>query len=206
VKRIENQVLALAGMFQAAAVIDELAFSGSLDDRAFEASLGSLFTFEAETPRDVFGGIEHLERGFRALEAYLGGELASGSRNVAYYVLSMMKIALRLTRDRQLSMTVLDRLRGIERSGSEFGMSRSAVVIKIDGLYQETISELRPRIMVAGEQDYLLNADTAARVRTLLLAGIRAAVLWRQLGGNKWKLLFSRKRYVAVARDLAESC
>ncbi len=203
--RIENQVLALAGMFQAAAVIDELAFSGNLDDAAFEAGLGSLFTFEAESPREVFGGTERLQRGLLALEAYLGGEIAGASRNIAYYVLSMMKLALRLTRDRELANTVLERLRGIERSSREFDMSRSAVVVKIDGLYQETISDLRPRIMVAGEQNYLLNTDTAARVRTLLLAGIRAAVLWRQLGGSKWKLLLSRKRYVSVARNLAES-
>jgi len=206
VKRIENQVLALAGMFQAAAVIDELAFSGNLDDTAFETSLDSLFTFEAESPREVFGGIERLQRGFLALDTYLGGQIAGSSRNIAYYVLSMMKLALRLTRDRELSYTVFERLRGIERSSRDFDMSRSAVVVKIDGLYQETISDLRPRIMVAGEQNYLLNADTAARVRTLLLAGIRAAVLWRQLGGSKWKLLFSRRRYVSVARDLAESC
>jgi high frequency lysogenization protein len=206
VNRIENQVLALAGMFQAAAVIDELAFGGSLDEAAFEASLDSLFTFEAENPRQVFGGVEKLERGFRALEAYLGGDLAGGSRNIAYYVLSMMKIALRLSRDDELSRAMLVRLHDIQRSGRDFRMSRSALVIKIDGLYQESISNLRPRIMVAGEQNYLTNNDTAARVRTLLLAGIRAAVLWRQLGGSKWKLLFSRKRYVAVARYLAESC
>jgi len=205
VNRVENQVLALAGMFQAAAVIDDLAFGGNLDDPAFEASFGSLFTFEAESPREVFGGVECLQRGYRALEAYLGGESPSVSRNVAYYVLSMMKIALRLTSDREMSKLVLERLRDIERNRTEFGMSRSAVVIKIDVLYQETISGLRPRIMVSGEQNYLLNADIAARVRTLLLAGIRAAVLWRQLGGNRWKLLLSRKRYIAVARKLAES-
>ncbi len=204
--RLENQVLALAGMFQAAVLVDELAFRGILDDAAFEASLDSLFTFDAETPQQVFGGLAKLERGFKALEAYLGGELSSGSRNIAYYVLSMMKLALRLTRDRELSQVVFERLHDIERSGIEFGLSRSALVIKIDALYQETISELRPRIMVAGEQNYLLNTDNAARVRTLLLAGIRAAVLWRQLGGRKWKLLFSRKRYVEVARALAASC
>ena len=204
--RTENQVLALAGMFQAAAVVNELAFHGNLDDAAFEASLDSLFTFDAESPQQVFGGIERLERGFRALEAYLGGEIGGGGRNIAYYVLSMMKIALRLTRDAELAKTLIERLRGIERSAEDYDMSRSAVVNKIDGLYQETISDLRPRIMVAGEQNYLLNGDNAARVRTLLLAGIRAAVLWRQLGGSKWKLLFSRKRYVAIARGLAESC
>jgi high frequency lysogenization protein len=204
--RLENQVLALAGMFQAAVVVDELAFSGSLDERAFDASLNSLFTFEAESPQDIFGGADNLGRGYRAVSDYLGGELRSGSRNIAHYVLSMMKIALRLARDGDLSSTIIDRLRSIERSGSDFELSRSAVVIKIDGLYQDTISDLSPRIMVAGEENYLLNSETAARVRTLLLAGIRAAVLWRQLGGSKWKLLFSRKQYLAVARKLAADC
>ena len=204
--RLENQVLALAGIFQAAVVVDELAFSGNLDEPAFDASLNSLFTFEAESPQEIFGGVGNLGRGYRALNDYLGGELRGSSKNIAHYVLSMMKIALRLERDRDLSATLIDRLRSIERSGSEFELSRSAVVIKIDGLYQETISDLNPRIMVAGEQNYLLNSETAAKIRTLLLAGIRAAVLWRQLGGNKWKLLFSRKKYVAVARNLAENC
>jgi high frequency lysogenization protein len=206
VNHLENQTLALAGMFQAAVVVDELAFSGNLDQRAFDASLNSLFTFEAESPQEIFGGVDNLGRGYQAVNDYLGGELRTGSKNVAHYVMSMMKIALQLARDGELATTLIDRLRSIERSGSEFEMSRSAVVIKIDGLYQETISHLRPRIMVAGEENYLLNAETAARIRTLLLAGIRAAVLWRQLGGSKWKLLFARKRYLAAARDLAANC
>jgi len=204
VNRIENQVLALAGIFQAAVAVDDIAFNGSLDQQVFDISLQSLFAFEADTPQDIFGGTDNLHRGYRALDEYLGGELRSGSRNIAHYVLSMMKIASRLTRDGDLSANLIERLRDIQRSGNEFEMSRSAVVIKIDGLYQETISNLQPRIMVAGEQNYLQNTETAARVRMLLLAGIRAAVLWRQLGGSKWKLLFARKKYVAVARHLAE--
>jgi high frequency lysogenization protein len=206
VNRLENQVLALAGIFQAAVVVDELAFSGSLDEQAFDASLNSLFTFEADSPQEIFAGAGNLGRGYRALADYLGGELRASSKQIAHYVLAMMKIALQLNRDSDLSNTLIDRLRKIERSGSDFELSRSAVVIKIDGLYQETISDLNPRIMVAGEQNYLLNSETAAKVRTLLLAGIRAAVLWHQLGGNRWRLLLSRKKYVAVARVMAESC
>ena len=51
-----------------------------------------------------------------------------------------------------------------------------------------------------GEQNYLRNDDNAAKVRVLLLAGIRAGVLWQQLGGNRWSLFWSRKKYVATAR------
>jgi len=59
--------------------------------------------------------------------------------------------------------------------------------------------------MIRGEQSHLLNENTAARIRTLLLAGIRSAVLWQQLGGGKWKLFLKRKKYVAVAENLLRS-
>ena len=71
-------------------------------------------------------------------------------------------------------------------------MSRSSVINKIDGLYQNSISSLSPRIMVRGEQNYLRNDDNAAIIRALLLAGIRCGVLWQQLGGGKWTLFWRR--------------
>ncbi len=51
-----------------------------------------------------------------------------------------------------------------------------------------------------GEPALLKNAEVANRIRALLLAGIRAAVLWRQVGGSRLKLLFGRKRIVQGAR------
>ena len=79
-------------------------------------------------------------------------------------------------------------------------LKRESVVARIDGLYQDKISNLEPRIMVRGDQMHLQNSNNAAKVRTLLLAGIRAAVLWHQLGGSKWKLIMSRSKYVNQAQ------
>ena len=59
-----------------------------------------------------------------------------------------------------------------------------------------------PRIIVQGDQGYLSNPDNAARIRALLLAGIRAAVLWRQAGGTRWNLILGRNKLVAAARRL----
>lgn len=43
-----------------------------------------------------------------------------------------------------------------------------------------------------------------AEIRALLLAAVRSAVLWRQLGGSYWDFLFSRKAMIeAVDRQLA---
>jgi high frequency lysogenization protein len=45
----------------------------------------------------------------------------------------------------------------------------------------------------------------ANRIRACLLAGVRAARLWRQVGGSRWQLIFSRGRYLnAIDQALAE--
>ena len=73
---------------------------------------------------------------------------------------------------------------------------------KLAQVYSQTISTLTPRIMVSGEHGHLANPAIAAKVRTALLAGIRSAVLWRQLGGRRWQLLFSRAKIARAAAEL----
>lgn len=42
-----------------------------------------------------------------------------------------------------------------------------------------------------------------AEIRALLLAAVRSAVLWRQLGGSYWDFLFSRRAMLeAISRRL----
>jgi len=199
---IENQTLALAGIFQSAALIEQLATKGELNQAAFDCSFDSLFTFNTPTAMDVFGNLSGLSRGLKVLTLYLGGENQAPDQNLAYYVLSMLKLSSRLKRDQNLSAMVQSNLQKIEKQSRDFELSRHSVISQIDGVYQSTISTINPRIMVQGEQVHLRNSDNASKIRTLLLAGIRAAILWHQLGGSKWKLIFSRKKYVLTANQL----
>jgi high frequency lysogenization protein len=76
------------------------------------------------------------------------------------------------------------------------------VVARLADTYSQTISTLSPRIMVSGENNQLKNPENANRVRALLLAGIRSAVLWRQCGGRQWHLLLQRRKLIESARQL----
>lgn len=203
-KQLHDQTLALAGIFQAAVLLDELASSGKCDGVAFDGSFDSLFTFDAPTTIEVYGKSDCLHCGLKALIGYLGGRSGDSSRNIAYYVLSMLKIAAVIRSNPLLSTQLAEGLREIQRRSEEFELSRTSQVGKIDMLYQDSISQINPRIMVRGEQSHLLNENTAARIRTLLLAGIRSSVLWQQLGGSKWKLFLQRKKYVVAAGSLLQ--
>lgn len=78
------------------------------------------------------------------------------------------------------------------------------LVEKLAELYTQTISTLTPRIMVNGEHGNLTHPTIAAGVRAALLAGIRSAVLWRQLGGRRWQLLFMRRHIGAQAAAILQ--
>jgi high frequency lysogenization protein len=199
---LHHQTLALASMFQSANLINQMARGETINQAAFDCSSDSLFTLDAPSVEDIFGPGDGLIQGLKTLIAYLGGDEKNPDRTIAYYVLSMIKLEGRLLKNSKIVNLVHKGLEDIQKQTHDFDMSPMARVHKIDGLYQDTISQIKPRIMVQGDQQHLSNSDTTGKIRTLLFAGIRAAVLWRQLGGSRLKLLFSRKKYVQQAQKI----
>ena len=132
---IENQTLALAGIFQSAALIEQLATGGELSQAAFDCSFDSLFTFDAETTMDVFGNISGLARGLKVLTLYLGGKNQDPGKDVAYYALSMLKLSARLKRDQKMASLILSKLQKIETQAKDFDLGRPTFVSQIDGVY-----------------------------------------------------------------------
>lgn len=198
---VKDQTLALASMVQCAQLIQQLASTGMINQPAFEASMDTLFTFDSPTTLDIFGDLSALITGFKTIITFDKNIEKAPDQIILYYVLSMLKLANKITKDKALMDKIQHGLENIKQQSEQFDLSVIATSHKIDLLYQESISQLKPRIMVQGDQRYLSPADNTSKVRTLLFSGIRAAFLWRQLGGSKWTLLFSKKRYIQQAAD-----
>ncbi len=199
---VKAQTFALASMFQSARLIDQLANGHPINQAAFDCSMDSLFTLNANSIEDIYGHGDGLLVGLKTLLAYLGATDDKIERQMIYYVLSMIKLQQRLMQDVQLIDRIQQGLLAIDHQASDFELSQTARTHKIDGLYRQTISHLQPRIIVQGDQTHLSNSDTTSKVRSLLFAGIRAAVLWRQKGGKRWKLIFKRKQFIEQTERL----
>lgn len=196
----QDQTLALASMMQSAQIIQQIATSGTSNQPAFEASLETLFKFDSPTTLDVFGDLSALITGFKTILTFDKNSEKQPDQVILYYVLSMLKIAKKIQANQGLTNKIFEGLENIQNQSQQFDLSVNAQSHKIDLLYQETISKMKPRIMVQGNQQHLSAADNTSKVRTLLFSGIRAAFLWSQLGGSKWKLLFSKKHYLDHAK------
>ena len=202
--QIQDQTLALASMFQSAVLINLLAHGESINQAAFDCSLDSLFTLNANSTEEIYGHGEGLIQGIITLNSYLSGENRHPDKLIAYYVLTTIKLAGRMLDNEAMVHQIQRGLQDIEQQTDDFEMSQAGKLHKIDGLYQNTISQIKPRIIVQGEQASLTHSDTTSKIRTLLFAGIRAAVLWKQLGGTRLKLVFSRKKYIHQAQSLLQ--
>jgi high frequency lysogenization protein len=196
--------LALAGVFQAAHLARAIARDGQCDSRAFAASRESLFQFEPESVAAVFGGTDGVASGLRSLYRQLA---QAGQRELetSRYVAALMHLADRLRGNDSQMQGLRNDLEALARRLLNFDLGDTVQHEQLAQIYQERISPLGPRIMVRGEPLHLQNRDNAARIRVALLAGIRAAVLWRQTGGSKWQLVLGRRKTAMTARELVDT-
>ena len=190
---LDEQLIALGGVFQAAVMVDRLARTGQLGDAGVACLFNSLLVRDPQTTLDVYGGEDlNLRDGYRALQSDLNRDPASLQREPLRYALAMVALERQLDRRGDMLEIIGNRLEQIRQQVEHFGITHENVAAAFGGLYQDTLSTFRQRIQVHGEMRYLQQSGTAARIRALLLAGIRSARLWRQLGGHRWQLVFSR--------------
>ncbi len=203
-KTDQDQIIALAGIFQAASLTHQIAHSGIADATAMEASIYSLFQIDAESVAAVYGGTERIQTGLQALCREMDAINLQGSE-VMRYTLTLIHLEQKLGKNPAMQQQIADAIRCAAGKLDHFPMLHSNIIAQLADTYAATISTLHPRIMVNGEPAHLQNSDNANKIRALLLAGIRSAMLWRQCGGSRMKLLIGRRKTLHLARQLLET-
>jgi high frequency lysogenization protein len=196
-----DQTLALAGIYQAASLVKQIANTGIANAAHIESSLETLLRFDADTVEAVYGNIAGVAHGVKILHQHLV-DRSSRDIEVTKYALSLIMLEKKLSADNRMLDEISERLNKIESQFDFFSLSHENTIAKLGEIYKDTISTLGPKIIVTGEQPYLSNENNASKVRALLLAGIRSAVLWRQCGGSRWQFLFGRKAYIDECENI----
>lgn len=198
-----DRTLAFAGTYQAARLVHDLASTGQCDEKAFRITLDSLFVTQPEKVLDVWGGeLENLRIGIETLVSQMMGS----SRNlyITQYVLGLVVLAGKLQKSPEHLNALSDAIEEAKRQKAQFGEEHPTVVNTLAKAYQDHVSPLGPRIMVKGLPEHLNTPGMAEKIRALLLAGVRAAILWHQTGGSRWQLLWKRRRYLREAQRLLQ--
>ncbi len=200
---LTNQTIALAGIAQSAALVQQLASSGRADAEAMEASIGSLLKLDSDSVEDVFGGLGGLRFGLKQFQQQITGYNIDNPEQ-ARYAASLVFLERQLAKDGQMLKSIRQGIERAKLQTEHFEPMHENVIANLGDIYFSTISTLQPRIMVNGDEEYLRREAIVNKIRALLLAGIRSALLWRQCGGARWKFLFYRAKLQDEVRALLD--
>lgn len=192
-KNWQDITLALAGVFQATALVDQVARTGQVPADAYKCSIESILDLNPENTLAVYGGnIENLRTGLEIMRELLRPGSQS-HREILRYGLGVLHLQKKLAGRRDMLNVIGSRIEQAAQQVQHFSSTHDNVIANLGTLYTETLSTFRFRIQVNGDYNYLQQQRIANQIRALLLASVRSAILWRQLGGNRLQLLFNRK-------------
>jgi high frequency lysogenization protein len=200
-KNLHDITLALAGITQAAALVTQAARTGYVQPDAYKCSIESLLDLNPANTLAVYGGDpQNLRLGLETLRDMLKGQ--HKHQDALRYAMSALHLQKKLADNKTMLTQLGNRLQQAAQQAEHFSSTHDNVIGNLGDLYSATISTFRFRIQVLGEQSYLSQPRIGHQIRALLLAAIRSATLWRQLGGNRWQLLLKRKAIADCIDDL----
>ncbi len=201
--KLEQQAVALAGVAQAARLVDQISKTGGYPLEFLESSIHSLFEFDSDSVTDVYGGLPGVKLGLHNLSSLLANRQDQENRDMVRYVFSMLYLERKFSDNPEMMSVIHSRLQHASFRAEHFAGHVNDICHSISGIYQDTLSKLKFRIKVNGSAQHLQDTKNADIIRALLLSGIRSAFLWRQLGGRRWKLLLQRKQLLAASQNLS---
>lgn len=198
---MNERTVALSAIFQAGELVRQAASHGTWSGYAASALLRSLLRLESESLRDIYGDLDRVKLGAQVLTSVLQGDRQY--MDSLQYAIAILKVERRFHRAAAMQEKIgreLQRIAARERD-AEAHEVEDLQAAEIAELYSQTISTLSPRIIVHGRPRHLQEERTVNWIRTLLFAGLRSAFLWEQLGGNRWRLMFGRRRILEEAEE-----
>ncbi|NOQ64679.1 MAG: high frequency lysogenization protein HflD [Methyloprofundus sp.] len=187
------QTIALAGISQSAHLVHQLATTGRADPEALEACLQSILTLDADNPVDIYGGLAGIKLGLEQLSGQLSSNQIHNPEQ-ARYSASLVFLESKFSEKPDMQTQVHNKIERAQKQSEHFGVMHENVIASLADIYHSTLSTIEPRIMVNGDQTYLASPVVINKIRALLLAGIRSAMLWKQCGGSRWRFLFFRRK------------
>ncbi|MFZ1643657.1 MAG: high frequency lysogenization protein HflD [Candidatus Contendobacter sp.] len=197
-----DRAIALAGVMQTTDLVRNIARRGQANPDDVETCLASLIQIDAASSADVYGGIARLRAGLRILEQQLNHP---NDMELTRYAVALLSLERKLAQRPELLDAIRAGIEDVIRNLPYFPVDHSNAIARFADLYLNSLSTLTPRIMVNGDPAHLNNPENANRIRALLLAGIRAATLWRQSGGGRLTLLLRRNPLLRETRRLLAS-
>jgi len=195
----EHRVLALAAIAQCAKLVQSIARRGSASAESIADSLAGIIVLDESDPEIAIGGAKAVALGLSDLMIKRADPLLMERVRTITALIHLEKL---LRRDPHTQQELRQQLEAFVSSSDSADITSGSSIKQLAEIYRETVSELGPRIMINGDQQFLEDDRNISTIRALLLAGVRGAYVFAQVGGKKWQLFLRRKNIASIAAAL----
>lgn len=200
---LKDQTLTFAVICQVAHLVQTLSRTGKIDEDDLTVLLRSITITSPQNSLEVYGGdLKNIKTGLELLVTHLGGKSQQKDPEFTRYIVSLLNLERQLSKKPKQLNLLGDRIDQTNRQLEHFDIVSDTLLASFASIYSDIISPIGTRIQVAGEPAILKQTGNQHKIRSLLLSGVRAAVLWRQVGGQRRKILFGRAKIVACAEQM----
>lgn len=189
----KDQTIALAGLYQSLALVQNIAWEGNTNHSCMIPTIKSILKLDANEYIDVYGSTDNLQLGIQTLKTALHNKSEKHAVERTRYAINLMYLASKFAVNPKVVSSLGSQIERISNQYDSIDDSFDDITEDLGGLYREHISPLGPKVIIEGDPVYLKMGQNASKIRALLLAGIRAVVLWKQADGKRWTLLLGRK-------------
>ncbi len=201
--KLTEQTMTFAGICQVGQMVQGIARQNQLDEALFEVMLKSVINLNPTSTLAVYDdALANLQDGLSAVVTQLGDQTVNKDPELTRYIVCLLNLERKLKSKPKVMAELGNRLEQCNRQLAHFELTSDNMVANLASIYTDIISPLGTKIQVAGEPNILKQVGNQHRIRALLLAGVRSAVLWRQVGGKRRNILFQRRKIVSNASQL----
>ena len=209
---MKDQTITFAAICQIANLVQQVSRDGQVQDSDLAILLNSIITTSPENTLAVYGGgLANVKQGLELLVNHLGDSSKADGKKAKVkdpeftrYIISLINLERRLMKQPKQLTQLSERIEASKRQLEHYPITSETLISSFASIYSDIISPLGARIQVTGEPSILKQTATQHKIRALLLAGIRSTVLWRQVGGKRRNIIFSRNKLVKTAKELLE--
>ena len=199
---IDQQLYSLAALYQSCNAISRIAWEGQYDEKEFLPLIKSILDVDSDDPLTIYQQPISLKSGFEFLKKQVVDDIFTRSSETRRYISSIKDLVKRINTSNIIDEQFRKRIDRINEN--EYEKNTDNIVLEIGQLYKDTFSQLEPRIVISGDNQYLKQDLNAARIRTALMAAIRSVYLWKSCNGSDLKFFLFKKRYIRRIREIIE--
>lgn len=189
-----NQTIALAAVCQAALLVCDASKGKPINKEVATQLFKGVMVTSPDSIFDVYQNIQDLRGGCESILKQMSGRTDRRDMELTRYVAGMMALSKKLMNSNNAQQHLTDTIEQISRRLDHFDISSDSVMRNFADGYSKAISPLGQKIQVMGDPNVLTQDVVQNKIRAILLAGVRAAVLWRQMGGKRRQFIFNRKQ------------